>query len=143
MLERFEKRGVGDFPNLYVVRLVEVSLGSGDAGGPRGVVGEKQQALAGFVQPADGCDPGSVRAEERVNRVASLFIRSCRDDTARLVHREINLGSSGEGLVVDFDAVFADVDGRFWVAAKRAVHANFARSNEFDSLGAGAISELR
>lgn len=41
-----------------MVGLVEMSGGIGDAGVPFGIVGEEEEAFAGFVETADWSEPG-------------------------------------------------------------------------------------
>ena len=59
-LQRFEERWIRDGGDLDVVGLVEMRGGVGDAGVPLGIVCEKEQAFAGFVEAADWCEPGLV-----------------------------------------------------------------------------------
>jgi hypothetical protein len=70
---------------LDVVGFVEMRFRRGDACGPLGVVGEQEQAFAGFIEPADRCDPGKIGAEKFVDRVAAFFVGGGRDDSANLL----------------------------------------------------------
>jgi hypothetical protein len=56
--ERFEKGRIRDGCDLHVVGFVEMRGGIGDAGVPLGVVGEEEEAFAGFVEAADWGESG-------------------------------------------------------------------------------------
>ena len=45
---------------MYVVGFFEVFFGGDDFGGPFGIVGQQQEAFAGFVEAADGSEPGGL-----------------------------------------------------------------------------------
>jgi len=72
--EGVEEVGVGEGGDLDVVGFVEVGGGVGDAGAPFGIVGEEEEAFAGFVEAADGSEPGQVERKDGVDGVAAFFV---------------------------------------------------------------------
>jgi len=56
--ERFEKGRIRDVGDLHVIGFVEMRGGIGDTGAPLGIVGEEEEAFAGFVEATDGGEPG-------------------------------------------------------------------------------------
>ena len=71
--ESRKKRGVGLAVDLDVVGFVQMSGGVGDAVAPGGVVGEKQQAFAGLVEPANGEEVSFGRALKACENGGSAF----------------------------------------------------------------------
>jgi len=57
-LKFLDERRVGERGDLDVIGFVEMGGGVGDAGVPFGIVGEKEEAFAGFVEAANGGEPG-------------------------------------------------------------------------------------
>src|SRR5579859_172023 len=112
----------------------------GDPGGPLGVVGEKEQPFAGFVEPAHGGDPGKLGVEKFVNRVAAFFIRGGSDNAPRLVQQQIDFLVRSDWLAIDFNAVLTEPYGSFWIAPHHTVDANFSRANELSGLRSGACT---
>jgi hypothetical protein len=99
---------------------------------PSRIVAEKQKALAGFVEPAHRrqCrQAGIFQALE--NSGPSLFVRGCRDQSARLIQHEVDLVSRLHGMGIDFDSMLSEVHATIGVAAKLAIHPHPARQNKF------------
>src|SRR5579859_306397 len=114
----------------------------GDPGGPLGVVREKEQPFAGFVEPAHGGDPGKIGVEKFVNRVAAFFIGGGGDNAPRLVEQQIDFLGCSDGLAIDFNAVLAEPYGSFWIAPHHTVDANLPRANALSGFRSGAVAKL-
>ena len=141
--ERFEKWRIRESCDSNVVGFIEMRGGIGDPGVPLGVVGEEEEAFAGFVEAADGCEPGQICRQERVDGVAAFFVRRGSDDAAGLVHHEVDFFGGLDGLSLHFDAIGAEADGSFRVFWCGAVEADFALADQFDRLLAGTVAEFR
>src|SRR5262249_55697811 len=123
-----------------MVGLVEVGLGGGDACGPFGVVGQKEEAPAGFVEASDGPEPigsGSramlwrIRGRQAVvNRGAAMFVFGGGDQAARFVEDQVTLRRGLDGVAGDFDLVFAEMDGGLRIAANCSIQLDLASSDE-------------
>src|ERR1700722_7892898 len=106
------------------------------------IISKKQQTFAGFVEPAHRSKPWGVWRQERVHRVAALFIRSGGYYATRLVENEINLWLGGQALRSPLDTVRRQVHGRFRIAADRAVQGDLPGADQFRGARARTVAEL-
>src|SRR4051812_43179210 len=99
-------------------------FGGGNSCRPFGIVGQQQEAFAGFVEATDWGEPGKRLIQERVDGIASFFVGRGRDQAAGLVHHQVDLLWRGEDGVVDEDSVFFNSDWSFKVATDAPIQAN-------------------
>src|SRR5690349_17565325 len=88
---------------------------------PFGVVGEKQQALAGFIEPAYRRYEWQVRTEYAEDSVSSLFIASCCYQATRLVQHQVDAFSGLKSTVIELDTIFSEVNRPLRIAPHDAV----------------------
>ena len=125
-LEGVNEVRVGHGGDLHVVGLVEMGFGIGDPGVPFGIVGEEEEAFGGFVEAADGGEPGRIWRQECVDSIPAFLVCSCSDDATRLVHHEIDFFRRLERLSLHFNAIGAEADRGFGILGRDAIEADFA-----------------
>ncbi len=139
--QSFQENVVSDCADLHVVDLVEVRVGFSDARGPFRIVGEQEQAFAGFIEAADRGEPVGFIAEGSgkniVDGLAAFFVGGGGDDAAGFVEYYVEFLGWLDGLAVDFDMVLIQMDWDFGIAAYRGVQGYAAGANQCGGVRAG------
>jgi hypothetical protein len=99
---------VSQRPNLNVISLIEVSFWRGNPRRPLRIVCKEKQALAGFVQPPNRCQPLPVFRHQRIDRRSALLVARAGNQSPRLIQHEIDFLNSFHLVPIDRNLVLLD-----------------------------------